>query len=144
LQPPYHPLFVHFPIALYLLGVLLTLGALWHKNESIRADYNRFAYWVFFLSWLAAIAASLVGLVDRGRLDFDDPRQQAMDRHISPAIGFMVLNGLILYIRFRWSDVLQTSRRWIYLLLIAFGTIALLATGLYGGDLVYDLQVGLR
>lgn len=140
MQAPFHPQFVHFPIAFYLLGVLLTLGYLWRKTT----DYDRFAGWVFLLSWIGAIVASLVGLVDKGQLAFDDPRQGAMNRHITPAIAFIVLNGLLLYIRFRWPDALHTSRRWTYLGLMLLGLAAIVATGKFGGDLVYGLKIGIR
>ena len=145
MQPPYHPLFVHFPIALYFLGVLMTLAALLDRRASAPlAEYDRFAYWAFFLSWLAAIVASLVGLIDRGQLDFDDPRRDALDQHISQAILFMIFNGLLLYMRFRWPDMLHSRRRWFYLALMALGAVTLAATGWFGGELVYELQVGVR
>ena len=48
LDRPLHPMFVHFPIAFYLLGVLLTLGYLWQRIP----DYERFAYWSFLLAWI--------------------------------------------------------------------------------------------
>lgn len=140
MQPPYHPLFVHFPIAFYFLGVLLTFGYLWRRVD----DYERFAYWVFLLGWIAGIVASLVGLIDRGQLEYDDSRIMALNQHISQAMLFLIVNGLVLYMRFRWPDVLQSSRRWLYVGLMIFGAITLAATGWYGGELVYGLQVGVR
>ncbi len=140
MQPPYHPLLVHFPIALYLLGVLMTLGYLRRKE----ADIERFAYWLFLFSLAAAILASLAGLVDRGQLPFDDPRQGAIDRHITPAIIFTVLNALVVYARFRWPDILDDSKRWLYVGLIFAGVLALFAAGYWGGELVFGLQVGPR
>lgn len=123
----------------------MTLGYLWRPADHGRqADYDRFAYWSFFLSWLAAIVASLVGLIDRGRLDYNDPRIDTLDQHITQAILFIMINGLVLYIRFRWPDVLNSSRRWLYLGLIGLGVVVIIATGWLGGKLVYELQVGIR
>ncbi len=140
LQPPYHPLFVHFPIALYLLGVLLTLGYFTRKEP----DYERFAYWSFFLSWVGAIVAALVGLVDRGVLNYDDPRLDSLDRHVTPAILFIIFNGLLLYSRFRWPDILASPRRRFYLVLLTLGLVTITVTGWLGGELVYGLQIGVR
>jgi len=140
MQPPYHTIFVHFPIALYLLGVLMTLGYLWRQE----ADFERFAYWAFLLSLAAAVIASLVGLVDKGQLAFDDPRQGAIDRHVTAAIFFAILNALVVYTRFRWQDILDGPKRWLYLGLLLVGAIVLAAAGHLGGELVYSLQVGIR
>lgn len=123
----------------------MTLGYLWRPtNYERQTDYDRFAYWSFFLSWLAAIVASLVGLIDRGALDYNDPRLDTLDQHITQAILFIIINGLVLYIRFRWPDVLNSSRRWLYLGLIGLGVVVITATGWLGGKLVYELQVGIR
>lgn len=137
---PIHPLFIHFPIALYFLGVLLTAGCIWRHND----DYERFAYWAFFLSWIAAIVASVMGLIDRGQLAFDDPRQSAINAHITPAIAFIVINGLLLYMRFRWADVLSSKRSWLYLGLMAVGLAVIAFTGFQGGELVFKLGVGVQ
>jgi uncharacterized membrane protein len=137
---PLHPLVVHFPIALYLLGVLLTLGYLWRGA----ADYERFAYWSFTLSWLGVVVAALVGLIDLGSLAPDDPRRPVVNNHITAGVALLILNGLVVYYRFRWPGVLTGSLRWQYLALVAAGTVALVISGWLGGELVYTLGVGVR
>jgi len=134
---PFHPMTVHFPIAFYMLGVLLTLAYLWRG----RADYEQFASWSFTLSWLAALIASLTGLVDQNQLELADPRRENVNSHITAGVALLILNGLLLYLRFRWPDVL-TGRRWLYLGLMLLGTIAVLATAWLGADLVYRWRVG--
>jgi len=136
---PFHPMTVHFPIALYLLGVLLTLGYLGRGQ----AELERFAYWSFLLSFLATLVASLVGLIDQSQLALADPRREVINSHITAGLALLVLNGLLAYMRFRWPDVLLRYR-WLYLGLMALGVVALLATGWLGGELVYRLQVGVR
>ena len=135
---PVHPMFVHFPIALYLLGVLLTLGYLWRHNP----EFERFAYWVFLLAWIAAAFAALTGLVDLGSLAPNDVRRDSINRHITSGVALFIVNGLVVYFRFRWPDVLASSRRWAYLVLIAAGVVIVVITGWLGGRLVYDLEVG--
>jgi len=131
---------VHFPIALYLLGVLLTLGYLWRGTP----DYERFAYWSFVLSWVSVAVAALVGLVDQGGLAPDDPRRGPINNHITAGVALLILNGLVVYFRFRWPEVLSSSRRWGYLGLMAAGVVALVVAGWLGGELVYILRVGVR
>lgn len=140
LGQPLHPMVVHFPIALYLLGVLLTLGYLWRHTP----DYERFAYWTFILAWISVVVAALAGLVDQGSLAPNDPRRDNINNHITTGVVLLVINGLVVYYRFRWADVLATSRRWQYLALMAAGVVAVAVTGWLGGELVYTLKVGIE
>jgi uncharacterized membrane protein len=136
---PLHPMTVHFPIALYLLGVLLTIGYSWRGQP----DFERFAYWSFILSLLATIVASLIGLIDQSQLELNDPRRANLNTHITAAVALLIINGLLIYMRLRWPDVLASRRR-SYLGLMALGLIAVLATAWLGGELVYRWQVGVR
>lgn len=137
---PLHPMFVHFPIVLYLLGVLFTLGYLWRHTP----EFERFAYWIFLLSWIGAAFAALAGLVDLGSLAPDDARRDSINKHITSGVALLIINGLVVYFRFRWPDVLTSSRRWAYLALMAAGVVVVVVTGWLGGILVYDLKVGVR
>jgi uncharacterized membrane protein len=140
LDQPLHPMFVHFPIALYLLGVLLTLGYFWRRTS----DYERFAFWAFVLAWIGGAVAALVGLIDLGSLAPDDPRRVSINNHITSGVALLIINGLVVYFRFRWPDVLVSSRRWIYLTLMTAGVVAVVVSGWLGGKLVYDLKVGIE
>jgi uncharacterized membrane protein len=128
---------VHFPIAFYILGVLLTFGYLWRGRD----DLERFASWSFRLSWLATLLASLAGLIDQSQLALDDPRRSAVNNHITAGVALLILTGLLLYLRLRWPDAL-THRRPAYLGLMLLGLIALLASAWLGAELVYRLGVG--
>jgi uncharacterized membrane protein len=136
---PLHPPTVHFPIAFYLLGALLTLAYLWRGQ----ADYERFAYWSFILSWLATLVSSLVGLFDQSQLELSDPRRDNINTHITAGVALLIINGLLIYMRLRWADVL-VSRRWSYLGLMALGVAAVLMTAWLGGELVYRWRVGVQ
>lgn len=135
---PIHSFTVHFPIALYLLGVLMTGISLgWGSS-----DAERFAFWSFGLSWLATVVASIFGLIDQGQLLPGDPRQGTVNMHITAGIALMITNGLLVYMRFRWPDVL-TRFRWRYLGVMALGVVAVLASGWLGGELVFRLHIGI-
>jgi uncharacterized membrane protein len=136
---PLHAPTVHFPIALYLLGVLFTLAFLWRGHT----DYEKFAYWSFILSWVATIIASLIGLIDQSQLEINDPRRNNVNTHITSAIALLIINGLIVYMRFRWPDVLA-RHRWSYLGLMVLGIAAVITTGWFGAELVYSLRIGVR
>jgi uncharacterized membrane protein len=54
----YHPIFVHFPIVLWLAALLFQALALWRANE----EMQRTAAWMLYLGTLAAVVAVLTGL----------------------------------------------------------------------------------
>ncbi len=138
LDHPLHPMTVHFPIALYFLGVLLTGIYLWRGQTEV----ERFAYWSFTLSGLGAIVASLVGLIDQNQLAIADPRRENVNPHITSGVALIIINGLLVYMRFRWPDVLSRYR-WVYLGLMGVGVIIVLITAWLGAELVYRLQIGI-
>lgn len=135
---PLHPLTVHFPIAWYLLGVLLTLVFLWRGQ----AEVERFALWSFGLSWVATFVAAIFGLIDQNQLAIGDPRQAYVNNHITAAVVLIIINGLLLYLRLRWAEVL-VRYRWQYLGLMLLGLAAVVVTGWLGGELVYRHRLGL-
>jgi uncharacterized membrane protein len=61
--------------------------------------------------------------------------------HITAGVALLIINGLVVYMRLRWADVL-TRRRWSYLGLLALGVVAVVTTAWLGAELVYRLQVG--
>lgn len=136
---PLHPLTVHFPIAFYLLGASLLLCHVWQAFP----DGDRLAYGCFILSGLGAMVSSLAGIIDQNQLAIADPRRLQVDYHVTVSLAFMVINGGIVYLRFRWVDVL-TRYRWAYLGLIVTGLLLLLTASWLGGQLVYTLGVGVQ
>ncbi|MDM8521379.1 DUF2231 domain-containing protein [Anaerolineales bacterium HSG6] len=136
---PLHPLTVHFPIVFYLLGLALTMLYLWRGQT----DYERLAYYCFMLSGVAAIVSALVGLIDQNQLPLADPRRDAVNSHITAGIALIISNAILLYMRFRWPDVL-TRYRAIYLGVMLIGGLLVLTTAWLGGELVYTLGVGVK
>jgi uncharacterized membrane protein len=55
----YHPLFVHFPIVLWLLALLFELLAVWRGSDDMQRTASRMLY----LGTLAAIVTVMTGLV---------------------------------------------------------------------------------
>jgi uncharacterized membrane protein len=111
------------------------------RNQS---EVERFGYWCLLLSLLTALLAGLSGVVDRGQLAFDDPRMEAIDRHVSASVGFMVINALLVYSRFRWPNILQSPHKSWYIAGLLAGAMVLTLSGHWGGSLVYELRVGIE
>lgn len=54
----YHPLFVHFPIVLWLAALLFELFAIWRSSDELQRTASRLLY----LGTLAAIITAMTGL----------------------------------------------------------------------------------
>ena len=55
----YHPIFVHFPIVLWFAALLFELLAVWRMSDDMQRTASRMLY----LGTLAAVVATLTGLV---------------------------------------------------------------------------------
>jgi uncharacterized membrane protein len=54
----FHPLFVHFPIVLWLVALFFELLAIWHSSDELQRTASRLLY----LGTLAAIVTAMTGL----------------------------------------------------------------------------------
>ncbi len=93
------------------------------------------------MSLATTLIAALFGLIDQNQLALDDPRQAVVNNHITASVALLIINGLLVYLRLRWPDVLRRYR-WGYLGLLALGLLALLTAAWLGGELVFGLNVG--
>ena len=138
---PYHPRFVHFPIALSLVGVLfIALGLIRHRERWI--GFGQFS---LFLGWLGVIAAIVTGLIDQSRAPDDAVVKAVINQHITAGIALLIAVGLALYWPLRNKRLLSDGRAaWGYLALLLIIAALVFVEGWLGGKLVYQLGVGVK
>lgn len=139
---PLHPRFVHFPIALLLLGsvVALVYMARWRREA-----LSTLAWGMILLGWVAIFPVVLTGLIDQNQAAIPPAAAQTMDLHIAAGFGLIIVYGLALYERLRAPAVLDDPRRRLLLLLwLSLGMALIVAEGTLGGQLVYTYGIGLR
>lgn len=137
-----HPFVVHFPIALIPLGALLDLYALWRGGKI----WHQFAYTTLTLGVLCAMIAVLTGNAAAAEHWGREGVKDVLSAHENWATGTLllgialVLGRLPMHLR---GDV--DRRKWIlYTVGSIIGGALVLATGYYGGLLVYQYGVGVQ
>jgi len=153
-----HPATVHFPIALLLLGSLLALVHLFRRP---RADLRLTVWLLLGLGWLGGAVAVLTGLLAQIDLPPDAPYRTVLNFHIGAGLAVLVLYGFLLYRGWLFrsararkvrekrgdptADLLDDTgaRVWIAAVVV-LGALLIVATGWYGGQLVYQFGVNVQ
>lgn len=137
---PFHPRFVHFPIALLLAGSAAALLYLVYRRQPSVAV---FAWISLLLGWIALFPAVLTGLIDQNQAPQEPAVIAVLNPHIAIGFALLAIYGWLLYERLRNPQALDTPRllpRLVALLILGIGLI--LVEGWLGGRLVFQFGVG--
>ncbi len=155
LLPHLHPATVHFPIALLLLGSALTLLQLLRRAPG---DLKTTIWLLFGFGWAGGAVAVLTGLLAQIDLPPDAPYRAVLNFHIGAGLAVLLVYGFLLYRGWLYrgakaqkarrqrgvttGDLLDdaAARGWIAAL-VSIGALLIVATGWYGGQLVYTFGV---
>ena len=137
-----HPMIVHFPIALIIVGFLADLaGAIWKKEF-----FSKVGFYLLILGTLGAVAAYFSGNLAGGGITEAGTLKQALETHEEAAelslwlmIGVAVLR-IALTITKRYKGGLQ----WVAVVLFFLGVLSIARTGYYGGELVFKHAAGVQ
>ena len=141
--PNWHPLVVHFPIALVLSATALLLAARLLRNESVAASAATVGTWNLCLGAAAALVALATGLSAVLDLDVSAAARQAISTHLKWAMLTTLL--LVLLAVWRGAGTAARSRpSWIFLIVLIAAGAALSFTAYRGGKNVYEYAVGVR
>jgi len=148
---PFHPRFVHFPIALSLVGVAFVVVSF------VRGGAGERWFWagrlLVFLGWIGALVAGVTGMIDQSRAPDLPVVRDTINSHITVGIALIIVFGLALYWPLKDKKLLsegaprqgyRRGHRWGYLALLLLGVGLILLESWLGGQLVYKLGVGVR
>ena len=139
--PGWHPMIVHFPLALVPTAALFMLAARLVRQEHYTATLATVGTWNLCLGAIAALFALGTGLAAVIDLHVGVAAHQAISLHVKWAI-FTTLS-LVLLAVWRGAGSAQQSRpSWIFIALLVALTAALIVTGYRGGQNVYRYGVG--
>lgn len=128
-----HPMMVHFPIALLLVGVGFDIAGL----RTGREDLRKAGLYMMGIGLVGGLLALVTGGMAEEQAEELFPRAEEMvHRHSFLALTTMALFGTLFVWRWRGSQAGRAALP--YITLAAVATLALLATGHTGGEMVYD------
>ncbi len=137
-----HPMLVHFPIALLIVGFLSDLAGLIAK----RPFFTRSGMYLSLLGALGVIAAYVSGTIAGDGLSEAGALKQALERHEGAAeltlwitLLAAVTRAVVVLMKERGARLL-----WIALVLAAAAVGSVARTGYYGGELVFKHAAGVR
>jgi uncharacterized membrane protein len=141
--PGWHPLVVHFPLALVFIATPLLLAARLVRSDEIAASAAIVGTWNLCLGAVAALFALATGLAGAIDLDVNAAIRQAISLHMKWAM-FSTL-ALVLLAVWRGAGTAQRSRpSWVFIIVLLAAAAALGVTGYRGGENVYEFGVGVK
>lgn len=139
--PNWHPLAVHFPVALVMASTaFFLLGLLFRSN--ISKELFIVSRWCLWGAGFSAVIAAVFGWLAYNSVAHDEPSHAAMTLHMNWAIPtaiFIVLLALYgLYIRKVWGE----EKRGLVAVLLIVASMLTAITGWLGGEAVYRYGIG--
>jgi uncharacterized membrane protein len=141
--PQWHPMVVHFPLALVVTAALFLSAARLVRQERHAATLATVGTWNLCLGAAAAVCALGTGLAAVVNLNLSATAHEAVSLHLRWAF-FSTLVLLLLAV-WRGAGCAQDSRpSWLFLFMLLAGSAALVVTGYRGGQNVYLYGIGVH
>lgn len=139
--PNWHPIFVHFTIALWSVSAALFVLARIAPAHPWRTQWMHVARWNLWIGSGFAVATALAGWYAYNTVAHDAPSHAAMTAHRNWALATLALFlPLAFGSMWRHRGDGKASAPFLVVLLIALGL--LVSTGWRGGELVYRYGLG--
>jgi uncharacterized membrane protein len=143
LLPEWHPMVVHFPLALGVSAAVFLLAARLVRDQRRAATLATVGTWNLCVGAVAALFALATGVAAVVDLDVGAAAHQAISTHLKWAI-FTTL-ALVLLAVWRGAGSAWDSRpAWPFVVLLLAATAALVMTGYRGGQNVYRYGIGVH
>jgi uncharacterized membrane protein len=141
--PNWHPIFVHFSVALLSVATFAFFISMVAGQYATRYQTRQYARWSLWLGVGFSVFTVAAGVYAYYTVAHDGPSHEWMTIHRNVALGtFAVFLALAI-----WSLVCvkrQSEENKGFLFLLVIGFIALLSTSWLGGELVYRHGLGVQ
>lgn len=136
----FHPMLVHFPIALVTFGFIAEIISIFFKKEKCLSTIG---FYLLIFGTLTAVTALLTGVFFTSEMSgIADEVKETHELFASlTLIALFVTSVLRIFLKITKKE--ESSLKWIVFLLYALAAIFVSATGFYGGKLVYSYMMPL-
>lgn len=139
--PNFHPIVVHFPIALTVIAFLLSIAAYARSSHPVSVQLAAAGHFTLWLAALGAAAAVLFGWLAFNSVNHDNAGHAAMLLHrswaVPTAIGLILLASWDAW-KYRVNELISVPMLFVLFLLSQ----AIAVTGWLGGEVVYRHGIG--
>jgi len=137
-----HPMIVHFPIALLMVGFLSEIIGLTLKKEF----FTKAAFYLLILGTLGVVAAYITGDIAGDGVSETGQLKNALETHEHAAqfTLWLMVGAAIARIALVWLKKLDGILKYAAFVLFFAGVLSVARTGYYGGELVYKHAAGVQ
>lgn len=141
--PNWHPIFVHFTVALISASLIFLIFARLAAADGLRAELAAAGRWSVRLAALMTLVTVAAGFWAYFTVTHDDPAHLAMDEHRNWAIATaLLIVGLGIWSALKAEKAAETSNPFLAGLAAAF--ILVSVTAYEGAELVYGHGIGVQ
>ena len=137
---PFHPMLVHFPIALLFASVLFDVASKALTRDSLREG----ALWLLGLGLLGGIVAAIAGGRAEDAAEKASVAKALIETHETRAYVTLGITAILFLSRLLLRNRFSTRALAAYLVVATVGLVAVSATGHTGGNLVYEHAAGIN
>ena len=139
--PNWHPIFVHFTVALLTIAAILHVAALLVSKPELKTQLQTTGQWNLWLGVLISIITVLAGWFAYNSVNHDTASHLVMTQHRNIALvtmGLFVVLAIWSWFGYRKGLAIT----WLFTILLLIATSVLAVTAWYGGEIVYRHGLG--
>ena len=137
----FHPMIVHFPVALIMIGFLADVFSLFFNKKE--PCLSKLGFYLMILGTLGACAAYFTGEFFTRELTGEAGALKERHEIFAKITMFVMLAASLVRIYMVWKKKSNSGLKWLVFFLYLIATCTVGFTGLLGGTLVYNHMIGL-
>jgi uncharacterized membrane protein len=141
--PNWHPIFVHFTIALWVVAAGLRLATHFASSGALIDQWSAVVRWNLWIGMAVTALTVAAGVYAYNTVNHDTPSHAAMTAHRNWALVTTLIFAAVVAIDHVYRRRGQT-RSWVVTGLLLFAAALLLVTAWRGGELVYRHGLGVK